>query len=68
MRFTLKEETAQLNREAAAIASIHETMLAELAHEEILAGLAGERAHSRIRTAQGREIRWTYNSDGSMTK
>jgi hypothetical protein len=35
-------------------------------HEEILAGLAGERAHSRIFTAFGDSVRWTYNADGSM--
>ncbi len=35
-------------------------------HEEILAGLAGERAHSRIAQANGNPVRWTYNADGSM--
>lgn len=37
-------------------------------HEEILAGLAGERAHSRIAEASGRKVEWTYNADGSMAK
>jgi len=35
-------------------------------HEEILAGLAGECAHSRIADSNGRPVRWTYNEDGSM--
>lgn len=35
-------------------------------HETLLAGLAGERAHSRIMTANGEDVRWTYNADGSM--
>ncbi len=43
--------------------------LTEQAHEEILAGLASERAHSRFREANtGRAIQWTYNGDGSMAK
>jgi hypothetical protein len=37
-------------------------------HEAILAGLAGEHAHSRFIDSTGREIRWTYNVDGSMAK
>jgi hypothetical protein len=37
-------------------------------HEEILAGLAGEFAHSRIRTSSGVAVRWTYNADGSMDR
>jgi len=35
-------------------------------HEAILAGLAGERAHSRFIDSTGRDIQWTYNEDGSM--
>ena len=35
-------------------------------HEAILAGLAGQRAHSRIAEASGRPVQWTYNVDGSM--
>ncbi len=35
-------------------------------HEEILAGLASERAHSRIRTAAGADVQWTYNGRGGM--
>jgi hypothetical protein len=35
-------------------------------HEEILAGLANERYHSRIADASGRAVRWTYNGNGTM--
>ena len=36
-------------------------------HEEILAGLASERAHSRIREANtGRAVQWTYDGHGGM--
>ncbi len=35
-------------------------------HEEILAGLAKERAHSRIRQANGQPVQWTYSGTGSM--
>lgn len=35
-------------------------------HETILAGLAGQRAHSRIAEANGQPVQWTYNADGSM--
>jgi YD repeat-containing protein len=35
-------------------------------HETILAGLAGERAHSRISEANGRPVQWTYDANGSM--
>lgn len=36
-------------------------------HEEILAGLASERPHSRIREANtGRAIQWTYDGNGGM--
>lgn len=37
-------------------------------HEEILAGLVGEVAHSRIRDSYWRPVAWTYNADGSMVK
>ena len=37
-------------------------------HEEILAGLGKERAHSRFRNAQGVDVRWVYNGDGTMGK
>lgn len=37
-------------------------------HEEILAGLASERPHSRIRDARGNAIQWTYNGDGTMAR
>lgn len=36
------------------------------AHEEILAGLASERPHSRTRTAEGRAVQWTYDGHGGM--
>lgn len=36
------------------------------AHEEILAGLANERPHSRLRTAEGRPVQWTYDGHGRM--
>jgi len=36
------------------------------AHEEILAGLAGEHAHSRLVDSTGRNIQWTYNTNGTM--
>ena len=35
-------------------------------HETILAGLCGERAHSRIAQSNGRAVQWTYNGNGSM--
>jgi hypothetical protein len=35
-------------------------------HETLLAGLAGEFPHSRIMTANGEHVRWTYKADGSM--
>lgn len=36
------------------------------AHEEILAGLASERPHSRIKTASGQPVQWTYDGHGGM--
>lgn len=36
------------------------------AHEEILAGLASERPHSRTHTAEGRAVQWTYDGRGGM--
>ena len=41
-------------------------MEAAEAHEEILAGLASEVPHSRIRQANGMPVQWTYNGDGTM--
>lgn len=38
------------------------------AHEEILAGLVGRVAHSRIKDAHNRPVAWTYNADGTMAK
>lgn len=35
-------------------------------HEEILAGLANERYHSRVADASGRAVQWTYNGNGTM--
>jgi hypothetical protein len=45
-------------------------------HEEILAGLAKERAHSRFRIWSGnhqqgmtlRDVQWTYDGAGGMVK
>lgn len=39
-----------------------------LQHEEILAGLASERAHSRFMSANGQSIQWTYTGHRSMAK
>jgi hypothetical protein len=46
-------------------ATMMDTQVAEQ-HEEILAGLGSERAHSRIAEANGRQVQWIYNGDGSM--
>jgi hypothetical protein len=37
-------------------------------HEEILAGLASETPHSRIREANGNPVQWTYSGTGLMEK
>jgi len=39
-----------------------------LRHEEILAGLASEVPHSRIREANGTPRQWTYKGDGGMVR
>lgn len=36
-------------------------------HEEILAGLANERAHSRFYDANGQPVQWTYTGKGRMS-
>jgi hypothetical protein len=38
----------------------HEMAVAEQ-HEEILAGLANERPHSRFRESNGNPVQWTYS-------
>ena len=42
--------------------------LAGQRHEEILAGLASEVPHSRIREANGTPRQWTYNGEGGMVQ
>lgn len=44
---------------------LHDARVAEQ-HEEILAGLAREVPHSRIRQANGMPCQWTYTANGMV--